>query len=79
MNTQEQVYPSGQHYSARNKIPNIKQFVESLDAEKKARDAQIDSHPPAAAAAPSANKPTPPKPPPKPKPAAKTAAPCATP
>jgi hypothetical protein len=46
MNTQEQVYPSGQHYSARNKIPNIKQFVESLDAEKKARDAQIDSHPP---------------------------------
>ncbi len=38
----EQVYPSGQHYSGNNRIPNIKQFVENLDKQKKHRDAQID-------------------------------------
>jgi hypothetical protein len=43
MNTDEKVYPSGQHYSGSNRIPNIKQFVESLDREKRERDAQIDS------------------------------------
>ncbi|KAH6850995.1 hypothetical protein B0I37DRAFT_372949 [Chaetomium sp. MPI-CAGE-AT-0009] len=43
MNTDEKVYPSGQHYSGGNRIPNIKQFVESLDREKRERDAQIDS------------------------------------
>ncbi|KXX80686.1 Tricalbin-2 [Madurella mycetomatis] len=43
MNTQEKVYPSGQHYSGTNRIPNIQQFVESLDHQKKDRDAQIDA------------------------------------
>jgi hypothetical protein len=43
MNTDEKVYPSGQHYSGSNRIPNIKQFVESLDKQKKDRDAQIDA------------------------------------
>ncbi|KAH6640712.1 hypothetical protein F5144DRAFT_609655 [Chaetomium tenue] len=43
MNTNEKVYPSGQHYSGNNRIPTIKQFVESLDREKRERDAQIDS------------------------------------
>lgn len=43
MNTNEKVYPSGQHYSGANRIPNIKQFVESLDRQKKDRDAQIES------------------------------------
>ncbi|KAK5660782.1 hypothetical protein OQA88_12149 [Cercophora sp. LCS_1] len=43
MDTQEHVYPSGsQHYSGRNRVPNIKQFVESLDRDKKRRDAAID-------------------------------------
>lgn len=44
MNTDEQVYPSGQHYSANNRIPNIKQFVESLDRDKKKRDAELARH-----------------------------------
>lgn len=43
MNQQETVVPSGQHYSGSNRIPNIKQFMERLDREKKDRDAQIDS------------------------------------
>jgi hypothetical protein len=44
MNTAEKVYPSaGQHYSGTNRVPNIKEFVESLDRQKKERDAQIDS------------------------------------
>jgi hypothetical protein len=38
----ETVYPTGQHYSGRNRIPNIKQFVEGLDRDKKRRDAKID-------------------------------------
>ncbi len=42
MDSEQRVYPSGQHYSGRNRIPNIKQFMESLDREKKQRDAQID-------------------------------------
>ncbi|KAK3943529.1 hypothetical protein QBC46DRAFT_281776 [Diplogelasinospora grovesii] len=43
MNNQEQVYPSGgQHYSGQNRVPNIKQFVESLDRDKKNRDAKLD-------------------------------------
>jgi len=40
---QEHVVPSGQHYSGRNRVPNIKQFMESLDRDKKRRDAQIDA------------------------------------
>jgi hypothetical protein len=43
MNADEKVYPSGQHYSGTNRIPNIKQFVESLDRQKKQRDAQVDA------------------------------------
>lgn len=42
METEEKTYPSGQHYSGRNRIPNIKQFVEGLDRDKKIRDAEID-------------------------------------
>ena len=34
-----------QHYSGRNRIPNIKQFVEGLDRDKKNRDAAIDADP----------------------------------
>ncbi|KAM7208594.1 putative meiotically up-regulated protein [Naviculisporaceae sp. PSN 640] len=40
----EQVYPGGQPYSGRNRVPNIKQFVESLDRDKKRRDAKIDAN-----------------------------------
>jgi len=41
----ETVVPvGGQHYSGRNRVPNIKQFMESLDRDKKRRDAQIDAH-----------------------------------
>ncbi|KAJ4420727.1 hypothetical protein N0V82_004166 [Gnomoniopsis sp. IMI 355080] len=43
MDTQETVVPSGQHYSGHNRIPNIKQFMENLDRDKKERDANIDS------------------------------------
>lgn len=43
MNTNQKVYPPGQHYSGTNRIPNIKQFVESLDKDKRERDAQIDA------------------------------------
>ncbi|KAM7188049.1 hypothetical protein V8F33_010906 [Rhypophila sp. PSN 637] len=39
----EKVYPAGQPYSGRNRVPNIKQFVESLDRDKKRRDAQVES------------------------------------
>lgn len=42
MDAQETVVPSGQHYSGANRIPNIKQFMEKLDRDKKDRDAQID-------------------------------------
>lgn len=34
---------SAGHYSGRNKIPNIHEFVESLDREKRERDARIDA------------------------------------
>lgn len=39
----ERVYPGGEPYSGRNRIPNIKQFVESLDRDKKRRDAQVEA------------------------------------
>lgn len=32
----------GAHYSGSNPIPNIQRFVESLDSEKRDRDAQIN-------------------------------------
>jgi hypothetical protein len=37
-----QVHPGG-HYSGKNPIPNVKKFIESLDKEKKERDAKIDA------------------------------------
>lgn len=43
MDTQETRVPGGQPYSGTNRIPNIKQFMERLDHEKKGRDAQIDA------------------------------------
>jgi hypothetical protein len=43
MNIDEHVAPSGgQHYSGRNRVPNIHEFMEQLDKEKKQRDAEID-------------------------------------
>ncbi|KFA79777.1 hypothetical protein S40288_00656 [Stachybotrys chartarum IBT 40288] len=43
MDVQEHVVPSGgQHYSGRNRVPNIQQFMDQLDAQKKERDAAID-------------------------------------
>lgn len=39
----ETVVPSSKNYSGRNRIPNIKQFVEGLDRDKKERDAKIDA------------------------------------
>jgi hypothetical protein len=38
----EAVYPPGHNYSGTHKVPNIKQFMDSLDREKKERDAKID-------------------------------------
>lgn len=43
MADQETVVPAGQNYSGSNRIPNIKQFMERLDKDKKDRDAKIDS------------------------------------
>lgn len=35
--------PSGrQHYSGQNRVPNVREFMEQLDQDKKARDAAID-------------------------------------
>lgn len=34
--------PAAHHYSGRNRVPNIKEFMASLDSDKKARDAKID-------------------------------------
>lgn len=39
---QQQHFPGG-HYSGLNRVPNIKEFVASLDKDKKDRDAKIDS------------------------------------
>jgi hypothetical protein len=38
----QQSHAPGGHYSGRNPIPNIKNFVESLDRDKKDRDRQIE-------------------------------------
>lgn len=40
---QQQFAPNGGHYSGRNRIPNIQEFVASLDRQKKERDAQVES------------------------------------
>ncbi len=42
MDADQKVYPPGAHYSGRNRIPNIQQFMDSLDQDKKHRDAKID-------------------------------------
>jgi hypothetical protein len=42
MNTDEHVVPSGQHYSGTNRVPNIQEFIDRLDRQKKQRDAEID-------------------------------------
>lgn len=42
MNVDEHVAPSGQHYSGRNRVPNIHEFMQQLDKEKQERDAEID-------------------------------------
>lgn len=46
----QQHAPTG-HYSEHNKIPNIKQFVEGLDRDKRRRDKEIEEHQQARAAA----------------------------
>lgn len=39
-----QHYPSaGAHYSGRNRIPNVHEFVASLDRDKRQRDAKIEA------------------------------------
>lgn len=43
MNVDNNAMPSGQHYSATNRVPNIQEFMQRLDAEKKQRDAGIDN------------------------------------
>ncbi|KAH6897463.1 hypothetical protein B0T10DRAFT_507066 [Thelonectria olida] len=43
MDNQETVVPSGQHYSGRHRVPNIQEFVQQLDRDKKDRDAAIDA------------------------------------
>jgi hypothetical protein len=42
MSANEKRAPGG-HYSGKNPIPNIQRFIESLDADKKHRDAQLES------------------------------------
>jgi hypothetical protein len=40
---EQQTVPSaGQHYSGRNRVPNVREFMDQLDQNKKQRDAQID-------------------------------------
>ncbi|TDZ25497.1 Meiotically up-regulated gene 190 protein [Colletotrichum orbiculare MAFF 240422] len=44
MNVDEHHLPAGgQHYSGRNRIPNIHEFVAQLDKEKRERDQEIDA------------------------------------
>jgi hypothetical protein len=43
MNVDSHAMPSGQHYSATNRVPNIQEFMQRLDSEKKQRDAEIDN------------------------------------
>jgi hypothetical protein len=42
MNVDEPAAPAAQHYSGRNRVPNIQEFMQQLDKEKKDRDAEID-------------------------------------
>jgi hypothetical protein len=41
MSTNEKKVPGG-HYSGRNPVPNIQRFIESLDSQKKQRDAKLE-------------------------------------
>ncbi|EFX06372.1 c2 domain containing protein [Grosmannia clavigera kw1407] len=41
-NVKDHLVSSGQHYSGANRVPNIKQFVESLDKEKRLRDSELE-------------------------------------
>ncbi|KAM0815265.1 putative C2 domain-containing protein [Seiridium cardinale] len=43
MSANQQQHAPGGHYSGRNRIPNIQEFVASLDRDKKNRDAEIDA------------------------------------
>lgn len=43
MNVNDHPMPMGQNYSARNRVPNVQEFMQRLDAEKKQRDAEIDN------------------------------------
>lgn len=43
MDANEHVVPSGAHYSGRNRVPNIQEFMQQLDADKRERDAAIDA------------------------------------
>ncbi|CAN8103374.1 unnamed protein product [Discula destructiva] len=43
MDSQQETVVPGAHYSGANRIPNIKQFMERLDRDKKDRDAQIEN------------------------------------
>ncbi|KAL9468805.1 hypothetical protein ACSS6W_010499 [Trichoderma asperelloides] len=43
MNVDDHAMPSGQHYSATNRVPNIQEFMQRLDSEKRQRDAEIDA------------------------------------
>lgn len=43
MNADDHAMPSGQHYSATNRVPNIQEFMQRLDSEKRQRDAEIDA------------------------------------
>ncbi len=44
MSANQKTAPGG-HYSGRNPVPNIQRFIESLDADKKNRDAQLEAEP----------------------------------
>jgi hypothetical protein len=42
MEGQQQQHAPGGHYSGHNPIPTVRQFVENLDKDKKARDRKLD-------------------------------------
>lgn len=42
MNFEEPAPSAGQHYSGRNRVPNIHEFMQQLDRQKKDRDTTID-------------------------------------
>ncbi|KAL5612946.1 hypothetical protein BROUX41_003977 [Berkeleyomyces rouxiae] len=43
MDSKTRVVPSGQHYSGRNRIPNISEFMQRLDQDKIHRDAELEN------------------------------------